>query len=162
MRQLAEIALAQAQQHGTVHLGVAADPVMDARLKRVAVLVVPSLASLVAVVSEHRLGAPVFPLARQIVAAFEDQDALARWSEPVSKRAAAGAAADDDHVITFSGHGKPPGTARRRNRNRKCNAGWCRGKAWRTASGGRDADAALPRGACREAVQSDKSRCRAR
>src|SRR5215472_2644181 len=134
---------------------------MDARLERVAVLVVPGLVRFVAVVAEHRLGAPVFRLARQPVAAFEDQDALARWSEPVSKRAAAGAAADDDHVITLIGHGEPSGSAWPRNRNGKCNAGWCRDEAWRTASRRRVADAALPRGAYRAAVQSDKSICRA-
>src|SRR6516162_10487859 len=101
MRQFAKIAFPQAQQHGAVHLGIAADPVMDARLERLAVLVMPSLARLVAVLGEHGLRAPVFPLARQVIAAFEDQDALARRGQAVSKRAAAGAAADDDHVVTL-------------------------------------------------------------
>ena len=77
MRQFAEISFPQAQQDGAVHLGVAADPVMDARVERLAVLVMPGLSRLVAVLGENRVGAPVFPHARQVIAAFEDQDALA-------------------------------------------------------------------------------------
>src|SRR6516225_8917492 len=105
MRQFAEIAFAPAQQDGAVHLGVAADPIVDAWLERLAVLVMPGLARLVAVLGEHGLRTPVFPLTRQVIAAFEDQDALARRGEAISKRAAAGAAADDDHIVRLNGHG---------------------------------------------------------
>src|SRR6516164_3073446 len=84
MRQFAKIAFAQAQQDGAIHLGVAADPVMDARLERLAVLVMPGLARLVAVLGEHGFRAPVFPLARQVIAAFEDQDALARPGQAIA------------------------------------------------------------------------------
>src|SRR6516164_898016 len=125
MRQFAEIAFAQAQQDGAVHLGVAADPVMDARVERLAVLVMPGLTRLVAVLGEHGVRTPVFSLARQVIAAFEDQDALARWGEPVGERAAAGAAADDDYVVTLSGHGRPPRVAQPRTRSGKCSSCCC-------------------------------------
>src|SRR5215831_5858574 len=125
MRQFAEIAFAQAQQDGAVHLGIAADPVMDARLERLAVLVMPGLARLVAVLGEHGLRTPVFPLARQVIAAFEDQDALARRGELMGERAA-GAAADDDHVVTLNGHGRPPRVVQPRSRSGKCSGCWYR------------------------------------
>src|SRR6516225_5447766 len=74
---------------------------MDAGLERLAVLVVPGLLCLIAVLGEHRIGAPVFPLARQVAAALDDQDALARRCQPVGERAAAG----DDDVVAIGAHG---------------------------------------------------------
>ena len=54
----------------------------------------------VAAVDEHVLCEPVLGLARQPVAALEQQDALARRRQPMYERAPAGAAADDDHVVS--------------------------------------------------------------
>src|SRR6516225_5050456 len=45
---------------------------------------------------------PVVPLSWQEIAALEQQDALAGRREPIGERAAAGAGADNDHVITFA------------------------------------------------------------
>ena len=97
--QLAEVLLAQAVQRGAVELRGAADAVVHLRLERLAVLVVPGVRRHVAVVDEHVVGLPVLRLARQPVAALEQQDALARRGEVADERAAAGAAADDDDVV---------------------------------------------------------------
>src|SRR6516164_3636364 len=58
-----EILLAQPQQYRPIHLGIAADPVMNAGTERAALLVAPGLARLVAFLAEHRLGIPILPLA---------------------------------------------------------------------------------------------------
>src|SRR6516225_3147545 len=47
---------------------------------------------------------PVVPLSWQEIAALEQQDALAARREPIGERTAAGAGADNDHVITFARH----------------------------------------------------------
>ncbi|WIG57181.1 MAG: hypothetical protein OJF61_002969 [Rhodanobacteraceae bacterium] len=54
-----EVALAQAEQRGAVHLGIAAHEIMQARMERLAGLVVPGFVRLVRVVDEDRLRAPV-------------------------------------------------------------------------------------------------------
>src|SRR4029079_11051995 len=60
------------------------------------------LARQVALVDEHLLGVPVLGLAREVAAAFEQQDPLSRRREAVSQRAAAGARPDDDHVVVLA------------------------------------------------------------
>ena len=99
MHDLLEIAFAQAEQRRAVHLGIAADIIMQPRLEGLAVAGDPGLVDLVFGVDEHRLGIPVIHLARQIVAAFQDQDPLARGGQPLRQRRSAGAAADDDQVV---------------------------------------------------------------
>src|SRR6266700_729008 len=106
---------------------------MDAGMKRLAVLVAPGLVRLVALAGEDGLAAPVLPLARQIVAPLEDQDALARWREPVGERAASGTASDDDDIVTISAHDLPPW----RTRSGRCNDVSCSDRAWRMAFGAR-------------------------
>ena len=104
-----EVLGTQSIQGGAVQLGRATDPVVDARLERLAVLVVPGLLWHVLVVHEHDLGVPVLGLAWQPVAALQDQDALAGRGELVSQGAAAGTAADDDDVVVAAlGHGRIP------------------------------------------------------
>ena len=56
------------------------------------------------VVDEDGFGAPVFRLAPEPVAAFEQQNFLAGRGKMPSERAAARAAADDDDVVLL-GHG---------------------------------------------------------
>ena len=99
MLDLLEIALAQAEQDPAVDLGVAADEVLGVRSERDPVLVVPAFGRDVALAVEHLLRVPVLALAREVAAALEKQDVLARRREPVRERAAAGAGADDDHVV---------------------------------------------------------------
>ena len=64
MLPLAEVFLAQPIEGGAVHLGRAADEIVDARLKRLAVLVAPDVGRDVAILDEHLLGDPVLRLAR--------------------------------------------------------------------------------------------------
>ena len=91
--------LAQAVQRGPVELGRAADVVVHLRLERRAVRVVPGVGRDVAAVDEHVLRQPVLRLPRQPAAALEQQDPLARRGQAADQRAAAGAAADHDHVV---------------------------------------------------------------
>ena len=98
--ELAEVLLAQAVERRAVELRGAADEVVHLRLERLGrVRVVPGVRRDVAVVDEHVVHVPVLWLAREPVAALEQQDALARWGEVPDERAAAGAAADHDHVV---------------------------------------------------------------
>ena len=100
--QLAEVLLAHAVQRGAVQLGGAADEVVHLRLEERLVLgAVPVVGRDVAAVHEHVQGGPVLRLAGQPVAAFEQQDALARRGEVAGERAAARPGPDDDDVITF-------------------------------------------------------------
>ena len=97
--ELAEVLFAHPVQRRAVELGGAADVVVHLRLEGLAVGVVPGVRRDVAIVDEHVPGGPVLRLARQPVAALEQQDPLARGSEMARERAAARAAADDDHVV---------------------------------------------------------------
>jgi hypothetical protein len=72
------------------------------RLERRAVLVDPLLAGEVALLAEDLGGVPVLLLARQVAAALEHQDALARRGEAMGERAAPGAGADDDDVVVVA------------------------------------------------------------
>ncbi len=97
--QLAEVLLAQAVERRAVELGGAPDEVVNLGLEGLPVPVVPRVGRDVPVLDEHVLREPVAGLARQPLAAFEQQHALARRSEMARERAASGAAADDDHVV---------------------------------------------------------------
>ena len=99
-----EVALTQAEQRGAVHLGVAAHPVPGAGMQRLAVLVLPHLGGVVAVLQEHLRGAPVLLLARQESAALQDQDALAGLGQTMRDGAATRAGSDDDEVVVGGVH----------------------------------------------------------
>ena len=77
VRQLAEVLLAEPIERAAIDLAVAADDVMQPRMEGVAGAVVPGVRRLILAVHEHGLGIPVVPLALQVVAALQDQDALA-------------------------------------------------------------------------------------
>src|SRR5947209_14238742 len=89
----------RSRSSGAVHLRVAADVVVDPGMELAAVGAVPGLACLVAALDEDGVGAPVLELAREPVAALEQQDALAGRGELVHERAAARAGADHDDVV---------------------------------------------------------------
>jgi hypothetical protein len=55
-----------------------------------------------AVLDEDLFGAPVLGFPLQPVAALEQQDALARGSQVTGQRATAGAAADDDVIVSIA------------------------------------------------------------
>ena len=94
--QLAEVLRPQPVQRGAVELRRAAHVVVHLRLERGAVVVVPGLLGHVPAVDEDRARIPVRHLARQEVAALEQQDPLAGVRQRVGERAAAGAGPDDD------------------------------------------------------------------
>ena len=98
MLHLAEIAAAQPHQRRPIERGVAADPIVGVRAERLAGLVVPLFLGPIAVLDEHRLGAPVLRLARQLFATFQDQDRLARRGQSLRQRPAPRARPDDHHV----------------------------------------------------------------
>ena len=97
--ELAEVALSQPVQGSAVELGRSAHEVVDLGLERLAVLVVPRVRGDVPVVDEDRLGVPVLHLARQPVAALQDQDPLPGRCEPVCEGAAARSRTHDDDVV---------------------------------------------------------------
>ena len=99
MLELAEVLLAEAVERGPVELGRPADEVVDLRLERRPLLVVPGVLGHVAVVDEDVVGGPVRRLAREPVASLEEQDLLAGGCQVASERSSAGAAADDDDVV---------------------------------------------------------------
>src|SRR5690606_14550340 len=101
MAQLAEILLAQAIECCTEHFGRAADEIMHLGLKRPAVAVVPCLGRDIAVLPEDSRRIPVQRLTFEPVAALEDEDDLSRGRQMPCKRAAAGAAADDNNIEMF-------------------------------------------------------------
>ncbi len=94
-----EILLPQPEQGCAIHLGGAADEIVRARLERLFVLVIPGVLGHVAVLHEYFRGIPIRLFARQIIAPFEDENALAGRGQSEGQRAAAGAAADDNNVV---------------------------------------------------------------
>ena len=98
---LLEVAFAQAKQRGTIDLGVAAHIVVELRREGAAVLVHPLLVGLIPALHEHRLGTPIRFLARQILAAFQHQDALAGGRQALRQCRAARPAADHDQVVVI-------------------------------------------------------------
>ena len=77
---------------------------MRPRLKGLALVVVPGVLRDVAVLEKDLVDVPVLFLARQKITAFQEQNAFARRCQPVRQRAAAGAGANDDHIIVLVHH----------------------------------------------------------
>src|SRR5262249_21390980 len=96
--ELTEVLFAQAIERGPVHLGGAAYEVVNFRLEGLAARVIPSIRRDVAVIHEHLGRVPVLWLAREPVAALEQEDALARGCEVAREGAPACPRPDDDHI----------------------------------------------------------------
>src|SRR3954447_10303078 len=96
-----EVTLAKAEERSSVDLRVAADDVVRLGAERSAVLVIPALGGVVSLAAEDLPGVPVLALAREVAAALEQQDALARWRKTMGQRPAAGTGPDDDHVVVI-------------------------------------------------------------
>src|SRR5258708_10509689 len=75
---------------------------MHPRLEWGAVLVIPGVLRHIAVLNKYLRRIPVLFLARQIIAAFQDENAFAGGCELQRQRAAARAAPDDDDVIVIA------------------------------------------------------------
>src|SRR5204862_3444677 len=99
MMDFPEVLLAQPEQGGAEKLRVATHVVVGVRMERCAVLVVPLFLCRVPALDVHGARAPVVLFPPNVVTAFEQEDPLARRREVVSKRPAARARADDDHVV---------------------------------------------------------------
>src|SRR5439155_22335538 len=100
---VADIFIAQAEEHGTLLFRIAADVIIFVWMEGFAVLVVPGFFRVVLRVEIYGPRAPVIFLARHIVAALEQQDFLAGWRELVSQSAAARAGSDNDYVVVVVG-----------------------------------------------------------
>jgi hypothetical protein len=74
---LVEVALAKAEEHPAIDLGIAADEVLRVRTERDAMLVIPALGGDVSLAAEDLRGVPVLAFARQVTAPLEEQDSLA-------------------------------------------------------------------------------------
>ena len=98
---LAEVLGAQPVQGRAVQLGRPAHEVVDLRLERLAVAVVPGVGGDVLPVDEHRARIPVVHLPGQEVPPLQQQDALAGAGEGVRERPSPGPGPDDDHVIVL-------------------------------------------------------------
>ena len=105
MAHLAEVAFPQAEKDRAIDLGIAADEAVQAGLKAVSLFIDPGVRHLIAAAHEDLSGVPVFAFARQVVAAFEDRDALACRGEGMGDRGPTGAGADDDDVVMGVGCG---------------------------------------------------------
>ena len=101
---LPEVLRSQPVQGGAVELGRPAHEIVDLRLERRPVAVVPGVGRDVLPVDEHRVGIPVVHLSRQKVAPLEEQDPLPGWRQGVGQGSAPGTGPDDDHVVVVS-HG---------------------------------------------------------
>ena len=120
-----EVGLAQPEQRGAVELGIAADPVMQPRLETVAAGRLPGLVGLVAGAAKYLRGVPVLALARQVLAALDQQNALAGLRQPPRRGPAARPGADDDDVVAVVSHwwrsrGTTSCRRRRRSSRRRC------------------------------------------
>ena len=98
MAQLSEITFPKAIERGAEHLSCAADKIMNLRLKRVVVAVVPSVRRDVAILLEDCYRIPIFSFSLEPVATLENEDALPRRCEAPSESATTSAAADDNDV----------------------------------------------------------------
>src|SRR5439155_15054896 len=86
---------------GAVELGVAADVVVLLGGELVALPVSPLLVGRVLPLQEDGGGIPVVTLAREVVAALEQQNALPGRRQLPRQRSAARAAPDDDDVVVI-------------------------------------------------------------
>src|SRR5215207_5490307 len=98
-----EVALAEAEQHGAVDLGVAADVVVLLGVELATVLVDPQPRVAVPQLPPHDAGVPVVVLTGVPAAPLEQQDPLAGSGEGVGEGAAASAGTDHDDVVML-GH----------------------------------------------------------
>ena len=99
VNQLTEILLTKAVERRAVELRRAADEVVDLRLERRSLRVVPGVLGHVLVVDEDVLGEPVGGLAGEPVAPLEQQDPLPGRCQVAREGAAACPGSDDDDVV---------------------------------------------------------------
>src|SRR5688572_5744159 len=107
VQKLAQVSRPHANQRSAVELGVASDPVVNARMELAPAAMEPGFVGLVASQAIDGARGPVSLLARQEIAAFQDQDALTGGSERACHGAATSARANDDHIVIGRVHARP-------------------------------------------------------
>ena len=101
MPDLAKVLLAQPEQRGSVELRVPAHIVVRVWMELLAVPIVPDLLGVVLALRIDSTAVPVVLLSRDVVAAFQQQDAFARGRQMVGQGPSASAAANNDDVIVI-------------------------------------------------------------
>src|SRR6185503_12116210 len=104
MLQDAEILPAKAEERCAIEFRVAANIVVSVRMERLAFLVVPVFFGLVLAFEVDHRRIPVCFLARNKVAALQNQNPFSRRGKPICQRASSGAAANDNDVVLITAH----------------------------------------------------------
>ena len=99
MSNLAKILLTQTEQSSTVELCVAAHIVVCVGMQVATLNVAPDFLRVVSGVDIDGLRIPIVFLASDIIAAFENQNPLSRWSQVVGQRPSTRSRPDDDQVV---------------------------------------------------------------
>src|ERR1700691_2369287 len=94
----AEILLAKSQQCRPINLGIPANVILNAWVKRLPVLVIPRLLGLVLRFEKNRAGLPIILFSGQVSAPLQKQNAFARGSKMIGERSTTSSSADDDDV----------------------------------------------------------------
>src|SRR5207245_4628512 len=103
MLDLAEVLSAQAEERRTIEFGISADVVVRVRVQGLSILVSPFFFRLILAFNIDRARIPVRLLARNIIAAFQNENAFPRGRQAVNERSAACAGSHDDYVVLFVG-----------------------------------------------------------
>src|SRR5678815_1186786 len=106
MSNLTEVFFSQTDESSAVKLCVTTIEIIRVRMKFLAFVVAPRFFRVVFRFEIYGARAPVVLLTRNVIAALEEKDLLARGREAVGQRASARARADDDYVVVIvAGHG---------------------------------------------------------
>jgi hypothetical protein len=95
----AKVLAAKPEQSGSIKLGIAANAVVRMGVEWIAVSIMPDFFGLVFPLNVYGAGAPVVFFARHVLTALEQKNPLPGRRQLSGERPAAGAGADDDHVI---------------------------------------------------------------
>ena len=104
MLQILEVFSTQPIQHAAPELAVAADVVVAVGRKLTAIGVEPDFARLIPQLPPDRVRVPVLVFLWNEVAALDDQDPRRRLRQRVGECPTAGAAADNDDVVSLLPH----------------------------------------------------------
>src|SRR5215470_2817822 len=95
---LPEVFFPQAEKRRSIELGVPTNVIVRMRMEVLAVLIEPRLLGVVVTLHVDQLRVPVGFLARNVIAALEDKDSLARRCKMIRQGASPGTGSNDDHV----------------------------------------------------------------
>src|SRR6185369_14476324 len=101
MPNLTEVFFPQTKERGAVELRVTTDEIIRVRMEFFTFVVAPCFFRVVFAFEVYGTRTPVVLFTRNVIAALEEKNLLARGRETVSQRAAARARADDDYVVVI-------------------------------------------------------------